>query len=61
MKLQTLYKKTPKISKFQKSKHVVLFLDPKLLNKSAISSMVKFVEYNFHFPIPNRNMFLYYP
>jgi hypothetical protein len=57
--LQTLYKRTPKISKFQNSKHLVLFLNPKLLNKSAICSMVKFVEYNFHFPILNRNLYVF--
>jgi hypothetical protein len=34
-KLQTLYEKTLKIFKFLNFEYVVLFLDPKLLNKSA--------------------------
>jgi hypothetical protein len=35
--IQNLYEKTLKIYKFQNSEHVVfLFLDPKLLNKSAV-------------------------
>jgi hypothetical protein len=52
---------TFKFRKFQNFEFVVLFLDPKLHNNSAVRLVLLVAQQNFHFPILGRNLNGKYP